>query len=207
MDYDQLREVLVNTENLYSLWQSTGMSEEEFIRANGSLIEETQKAKLSKERERARQRRFFEKQKAKGRRSLTCLVNAGTYDRLCALRDQSILAGEKKSLGDILDSIVSNEQPSPAIKAIAEQVVEDIEEHVRENPSIIETQTEIPAPRPDNPEKDPDTSDIIGIMQKARSDGLTWAFIADQLNEQGVPTAKGQTWTKANAQIFYSRNK
>jgi len=183
MDYEQLREILVNTEKLYSLWQSTGMSEEEFIRGNGGLIEEYEKARLKKESERQRQKRFFEKQKAQGKKSLTCLVSSETYDTLCRRRDKRIQAGEKVSLGQVLDDIIL-----PG-----------------DQPAIVETQPEIQAPASE--EKDQVHIDIIGIIRKARNDGLTWAFVADQLNEHGILSPSGKPWTKSNAQIFYSRNK
>lgn len=131
MDYDQLREVLVNSEGLYNIWQTSGLDEKQFITANKTLIIETEKARLAKERERQRQRKFFENQKAKGRRSLTCIVSAETYDHLCRLRDQAIQAGEKKSLGEVLDGIIKAGQPIDEKSAIK---------------PIQETQTEIPAP-------------------------------------------------------------
>lgn len=106
MDYDQLREVLVNDEGLYTLWQSTGLDEEEFIRANGTLIKETEKNRLAKEKTKARQLKFIEKQKAAGKRTLTAIVSGETYDRVSRHRDAAIRAGEKKSLGEVLDELL-----------------------------------------------------------------------------------------------------
>ena len=206
MDYDQLREVLVNTENIYRLWQSTGLSEEEFIRANGSLIEESEKARLAKEAAKARQTKYLEKQKEEGRRHLTALVSSKTYDRLCRLRDQAIQAGEKKNLGQILDELLSEPEPD-AIKAIANQIVEDAGQDAKRLQADLDQPTKKVTEKPlDLFNKEPEP-DVIGIIEKCRDDGLTWEFIADQLNKNGIQTARGGKWTKANAQVFYSRNK
>jgi len=174
MDYEQLREILVNTEKLYSLWQSTGMDEESFIRANKSLIEEYEKSRLAKERERQRQKRFFEKQKAQGKKSLTCLVSSETYDHLCRLRDKSIQAGEKKSLGQVVDDIIL-----PG-----------------DNPAIVETQPEIPAP-------EPKTDRSIELMKELKAKGLKWRQIVEELNRQGLKPEKSDTWTESNARTAW----
>ncbi len=131
MDYDQLREILVNTESLYNLWKSTGLDEEEFIRANGKLIEQTEKVRLQKEQARARQVKFFEKQKASGKKFLSAMVSASTYDRLCRERDNSIQAGIPKNLGEILDELISGSKPDPKPKQAADKldVIQKIAEH------------------------------------------------------------------------------
>lgn len=144
MDYNQLREILVNTEALYNFWQATGDSEEDFIRKNKLFIMDTERARIQKEQTKARQKRFIEKQKAQGKRTLTAIVSGSTYDTLCQIRDKSIQAGDQKSLGEVLDDLISvsignakqiketkTEIRVPVEtdhgKAIAGQVVQDIE--------------------------------------------------------------------------------
>ena len=127
MDYGQLREILVNTEALYNLWQSTGLDEEAFIRANGKLIEQTEKARLQAEQTKARQKRFFERQRAQGRRHLTAMVSDRTYNLLCRERDRSIKSGSPKNLGDVLDEILS----------VSEQKKADTSKKLTENLKIL----------------------------------------------------------------------
>ena len=171
MDYDQLREVLVNTEQLYNLFQSSNLDESEFIKRNASFIEQAEKDRLAREMAKARQKRFQERQQADGRRTLTAIVSAETYDLLCQERDRRTLAGEKTNFGLILDDLLS----------------------VGDNA--------------ESEDKETDNDEILRIMLKARNDGLTWGFIADQLNERGYKTARGKVWTKVNCQAYYSRNK
>ena len=188
MDYDQLREILVNTEALYNLWQSTGLDEEAFIRANGKLIEQTEKARLQKEQARARQVKFFEKKKSEGKRFLSAMVSASTYDNLCRLRDKSIQAGIPKNLGDVLDELLSGSQQKPDQKP---------------KPAIVEIQTEIPAPAADQAQTAP--LDVLETMAAHRSAGRTWADVAKKLNSQGVFTSRGGAWTGPNCQTFFGR--
>jgi len=111
MEYDQLREILVNTESLYNIWQSTGLDEEAFILANRSIIEQTEKTRLQKAAAKARQIKFLEKQKANGKRFLSAMVSSETYDRLCLERDRSIKSGRPKNLGDVLDALLTGSKP------------------------------------------------------------------------------------------------
>jgi len=196
MDYGQLREILVNTEALYNLWQSTGLDEDQFIRANGKLIEDTEKARLQKEQAKARQARFFEKQKASGKRFLSALVSSSTYDQLCRIRDKSIKSGNPKTLGEILDALLSGSKSDQKPKR-----------------APVEPQTEIPAPAPD-PAQAPtlvqdqaDKPDVIKIMAEHRDAGRTWAAIAKELNSQGIKSARGGAWTGANCQTYFNRSK
>ncbi|MDD4275158.1 MAG: hypothetical protein PHG14_15690 [Desulfobacter postgatei] len=186
MDYNQLREILVNTEALYNLWQSTGLDEEAFIRANGKLIEQTEKARLQKEQAKARQVKFFEKKKSEGKRFLSAMVSASTYDQLCRIRDKSIKSGSPKNLGDVLDELLTGSQPKQA---------------------IVETQTEIPAPAQtlaqDQAADKPDTIKIIAAHRAAE---LTWPAIATALNDKKLFTGRGKKWTPANALTFFNRN-
>jgi len=188
MDYDQLREVLVNTESLYTLWKSTRLPEEEFILANRGLIEQAEKARLQKEQAKARQARFFEKQKASGKRFLSALVSSSTYDQLCRIRDKSIKSGNPKNLGEILDALLSGSKPEPKPKK-----------------AIVEIQTEIPAPAPD-PAQAPAPLDVLETMALHRKAGLTWAAIATALNDEGIKTARGGAWTGPNCQTFFKRS-
>jgi hypothetical protein len=186
MDYSQLREILVNTEALYNLWQSTGLDEEAFIRANGKLIEQTEKARLQKEQARARQVKFFEKKKSEGKRFLSAMVSASTYDNLCRLRDNSIQSGSPKNLGEVLDELLSGSQPKQA---------------------IVETQTEIPAPAQTlAQDQAADKPDTIKIIAAHRAAGQTWPAIAKELNSQGILTARGGAWTGPNCQTFFKRS-
>lgn len=198
MDYDQLREILVNTESLYTLWKSTRLPEEEFILANRGLIEQAEKARLQKEQAKVRQARFFEKQKASGKRFLSALVLSSTYDQLCRIRDKSIKSGNPKNLGTILDELLSGSKPDEKPKR-----------------AIVEIQTEIPAPAAD-PAQTPaptlaqdqaaDKPDVIKIMAEHRAAGQTWPAIATALNEQGILTARGGAWTGPNCQTFFKRS-
>lgn len=205
MDYNQLREILVNSENLYTLWKSSKISEKKFIKNNASLIEETEKARLTRELTKARQVRFLERQKAEGKKQLTMIISGESYELLTRLRDRAIHAGDKKSLGDVLDELVLEHtkaglKPDP-VQAIADQIVEDIEEHVQEHPSstIVETQKEI--------FNDDSEDSSIEAMWKCREAGMSWAETVEKLNRHGIATAKGKTWTVGAARSFYSRNK
>lgn len=192
MDYDQLREILVNTESLYNLWKSTGLDEEEFIRANGKLIEQAEKARLQKEQAKARQIKFLEKQKANGKRFLSAMVSASTYDNLCRLRDKSIQAGSPKNLGEVLDELLSvtGSKPDPKPKQ-----------------AIVEIQTEIPAPAPTLvQDQAADKLDVIKIMAEHRKAGRTWPDVAKKLNSQGIFTSSGCAWTGPNCQTFFKRS-
>lgn len=175
-----------------------------------------------KAQNKARQAKYLEKRRAEGKRHLSAMVSGETYDKLCRLRDQSIQAGEKKNLGEVLDELLNDhtatgqdqgsqirEEP---IKAIANQIVQDIEEHCRED-----HQTEEPAsPKPvENQgemfdESAPDQTDrpaIIKTFENYRSAGDSWPTIAKKLNALGIKTGRGKQWTGVNAQAFYSRNK
>src|SRR6056297_209786 len=107
MNYEQLREVLVNTEQLYNLFQSSNLDESEFIKRNASFIEQAEKDRLAREMAKARQKRFQERQAADGRRTLTAIVSAETYDLLCQERDRRTLLGEKTNFGLILDDLLN----------------------------------------------------------------------------------------------------
>lgn len=192
MDYNQLREILVNTEALYNLWKSTGLGEESFIRMNASLIKKTEKARLQAEQTKARQKRFFERQRAQGRRHLTAMVSASTYDNLCRLRDHSIQAGSPKNLGEVLDELLSvtGSKPDPKPKQ-----------------AIVEIQTEIPAPAPTLvQDQAADKLDVIKIMAEHRKAGRTWPDVAKKLNSQGIFTSSGCAWTGPNCQTFFKRS-
>ena len=182
MDYEQLREILVNTESLYNLWKSTGLDEDQFIRANRGLIEQSEKTRLQKDRAKARQIKFLDKQKASGKRFLSALVSSETYDRLCLERDRSIQAGSPKNLGEILDQLLSGSKPD-------------------QKRPIVETQNEIPyqaqAPAP---------LDVLETMAFHREAGLTWQAIATALNEQDILTTSGVAWTGPNCSMFFNRS-
>jgi len=205
MDYDQLREILVNTENIYRLWQSTGLSEEEFIRANGSLIEESEKARLAKEAAKARQTKYLEKQKEEGRRHLTALVSSKTYDRLCRLRDQAIQAGEKKNLGQILDELLS--KPEPTREETPEPVVlpEPTRKKPTEKPLDLFPQPE--EPTQDVPEREtPEYSDyLFNIIDPMRKAGFSSLKIEKKLNDDGIKPymKKNPKWKRNAAASFH----
>lgn len=164
-----------------------------------------------KAQNKARQARYLEKRKAEGKMHLSAMVSGKTYDKLCKIRDQSIQEGEKKNLGEVLDELLNyhtatgqdqgsrtREEP---INAIADQTVQDAADHMQNHPpSPIEIQAEIPAPKMDKAE-------ILEIIKSYHDAGATWGTIAEQLNGQGLTTARGKTWAKANAQTFYTRNK
>lgn len=196
MDYNQLREILVNTEALYNLWQSTGLDEEAFILANRSIIEQTEKTRLQKAAAKARQVRFFEKQKAEGKKFLSAMVSASTYDYLCRIRDKPLQSGSPKNLGDVLDELLTGSKPDQAQDP---------------KPAIVEIQTEIPAPAPDQAQAadqaqdQADKPDVLEIIALHRDSGLTWPAIAKELNSQGILTARGGAWTGPNCQTFFKR--
>ncbi len=204
MDYSQLREVLVNTESLYNLWKSTGLDEDQFIRANRGLIEQSEKTRLQKDRAKARQIKFLDKQKASGKRFLSALVSSETYDRLCRERDRSIQAGSPKNLGEILDQLLSGSKPD-------------------QKRPIVETQNEITQPdqapaqtdaidQNDPKQNPPDQApaqtaprDVIKIMAAHRKAEKTWPAIATALNDKKLFTGTGKKWTPANALTFFNR--
>ncbi len=224
MDYDQLREILVNTESLYSIWQSSGLDEEVFIRANASFIEEAEKSRLAKERERARQRRFFNKQKAQGRKSLTALVSSETYDELCRRRDKSIQSGESKSLGQVLDDIVlpgENEQIAREF-----EVLKEVEERRAKANSLANlkqnAEVENFPPRGDTGKsrdiaakktnsgmsgKSLETSlnPSIEFMKSLRAQKVGWREIVEELNRQGLKPERADTWTESNARAAWCK--
>ena len=63
-----------------------------------------------------------------------------------------------------------------------------------------EKQTGTPGPEPDK-------SRTIELIAGCRIAGDSWQAIADKLNAQGILTPRGEAWTKANAQVFFNRNK
>ena len=175
MDYSQLREVLVNTEQLYNLFQSSNLDESEFIKRNASFIEQAEKDRLAREMAKARQKRFQERQQADGRRTLTAIVSAETYDLLCQERDRRTLLGEKTNFGLILDDLLN--------------VDSDAESDDKSNVTDIGADY------------------VISKIERLRSEGKTWASVSYHLNDLGITTARGMSWTAVNCQAYYSRNK
>ena len=189
MDYDQLREILVNTENLYNLWQSTGLSEETFIKQNKSLIIQTEKTRLAKISAKKRQEAFLEKKRAEGKRHLTAIVLNETFNKLCVIRDRAIQAGEQKSLGDVLDDLISNDRPAPTEKKVKEKELD-----------LFNNDQAAPEPKTppcdDIPEREtPEYSDwLFNKIEPLKKAGMSSGKIEKKFNADGVkPYKKDKT--------------
>lgn len=182
-----------------------------------------------KAQNKARQAKYLEKRRAEGKRHLSAMVSGETYDKLCRLRDQSITAGKTKNLGEVLDELLNDNTATgqdqgsqireDPIKAIADQVVGDIEEYCRENPSTIETQSNSfnesepiiePEPgkqiqktqavdlstKPDREKDRPGYSVwLFNEIKRLNESGLGWAKIAEKFNADGIKPTKAKRWS------------
>ena len=99
-----------------------------------------------------------------------------------------------------LPTVGNLSEPEPTEKKVTESPLDLFSKDEPKPDQATEIHTEIPAPAPEK-------ASILERMAKYRAAGDSWPVVADKLNDQGITTARGSAWSKANAQTFYSRNK
>lgn len=162
---------------------------------------------------RDRVKRYMDKAKKQGKKQISAIISREAYDTLCRIRDKAIQAEEPVSFGQIIEKSIPFYEDSlkQADDTISISINDSIKQAEPTGKPVIETQQEIPGPGPEPKRPDlgdmPDKARIIELMSEYRAAGDSWQAVADKLNGQGILTARGEAWTKANAQAFYSRNK
>ena len=168
---------------------------------------------------RARSKKYLDKIKALGKRQISVILDETTIDELSRRRDESIKAGTPLTFGDLINSYVNIAEKvmAKSVNPISTNTIENVIEDVKIDGILpikdVNTisQDDVKSDGKDFTHGNAGTNrelykiELEKILREIPPG--QWKKQAEKLNERGIKTPKGLTWTNNNLRMACAKFK